>query len=228
MDIIYPVGGRSPWNREELRYSIRSACQHLSVDRVIVSGDAPAWFTGTRVPGKDDGPKVRNVLRKIRAALEVSGPRVVLLCDDVYLLRPPDLRWGYKGLLSRAVDRMRRTRPAADGFLRSSIATLELLREMGIPEPLDFSTHRPWAMDRDQAIQTVDLCLSLGKDVDFQAVHWATHGGEVFRAPQAKARIWRGTPPAGDVYSSGEGCERHPGYRAWCDTRWPDACRWEG
>lgn len=227
MDIIYPVGGRSPWNREELRYSIRSACQHLSVDRVIVSGDAPAWFTGTRVPGKDDGPKVRNVLRKIRAALEVSGPRVVLLCDDVYLLRLPDLRWGYKGLLSRAVDRMRRTRPPSDNFLQSSIATLKMLREFGIDEPLDFSTHRPWVMDRDQAIETVDLCLRLPFAVDFQPIHWAIHGGEVQRATQAKRRSWKG-PPTGDIFSSGEGCERHPGYRAWCDTRWPDACRWEG
>lgn len=227
MDLIYPVGGRSSWNREELRYSIRSACQHLSVDRVIVSGDAPAWFTGTRVPGKDDGPKVRNVLRKIRAALEVSGPRVVLLCDDVYLLRPPDLRWGYKGLLSRAVDRMRRTRPAADGFLRSSIATLELLREMGIPEPLDFSTHRPWAMDREQAVETVDLCLHLPFAVDFQPLHWAIHGGAVQRATQAKRRSWKGVP-TGDIFSSGDGCERDPRFREWCAATWPVPCRWEG
>jgi len=89
MDVVYLVGGRSMWNRLELKYSLRSL-KYFPHDKVWIVGDKPDWYTGYHIdyPDKTSNPYVNTHLKLLRAVNDkrISDP-FLLFDDDMILLR---------------------------------------------------------------------------------------------------------------------------------------------
>lgn len=70
-DVVYVLGAGSPWDNNELRYSLRSLEAFLTnVGRVYVVGHCPAWLTDVvHLPFPDrHGCKERNIMLKMAYA----------------------------------------------------------------------------------------------------------------------------------------------------------------
>ncbi|MFA9220547.1 MAG: hypothetical protein ACEQSL_05110, partial [Sediminibacterium sp.] len=90
MDVVYVLGIGSPWQDNELRYSLRSVQQYLKdFDRVFIVGERPAWLQNiVHVPCRDGSQKERNIMEKILkvCATDVSDD-FFFLNDDHFLLQ---------------------------------------------------------------------------------------------------------------------------------------------
>lgn len=78
----------------ELRHSIRSFSQFLHIDRVIVVGDKPEWFTGEHIPMPQYHMKEEDIYRKV---CEAAGhiDRFIFANDDHFMLRPDMIEYYY-------------------------------------------------------------------------------------------------------------------------------------
>lgn len=90
--VVYPLGSRSHWKNNEIRFSLRSIEKHLfGFSGVWVVGERPDFLQGiNHIPATDphDVPD-RNIMEKIKIACntpEISDP-FLFFNDDHYLLQ---------------------------------------------------------------------------------------------------------------------------------------------
>lgn len=92
--IVYITGGRSAWQDNELRYSLRSMSRWLTgMGEVFIVGTCPEWLTGVTHISAEDNPVERKEVRLYRKILLACRDERVsenfLLCyDDNFLLQP--------------------------------------------------------------------------------------------------------------------------------------------
>jgi hypothetical protein len=219
MTIMYAVGGAlSTWGREELRYSIRSACMHLPVEKVVVVGDVPEWFTGDGIPYTDHEHHQKSIARKVLVAVESGAVQGEFLhMNDDFFLQGFDHRRRYSGLLGASVARMDAERNPSNWFLNSQRDVLNALREMGIDEPLNFATHTPFLMDADGAREAAEMAFDLPIGGDMMTLYWALNDVDIVHGPDAKS-----IPYGSDIYySSAPKVEESPEFRAWLQEQFP-------
>jgi hypothetical protein len=232
MDLLYVVATSSAWNHNELRYSLRSVCENMPHDRVVITGYKPPWVKGvSHVPGNDTHQlRQVNIQSKLLRALKSGkvGPLFCLMCDDLYILQP----WTcnairYCGKLRSRVERIKRLRSKGDQWRRDLENTVALLSDMGLSDPLDFGTHHPVVLDRDKFIEALELCARMPSPVDSVAVYVAMHGAEVVASRNSKVMKWK-APPISAVLSTSPDAEKSIGFQRWIASRFPTRCRYEG
>lgn len=232
MDLLYPVRKGSAWKYNELRYSLRSASENMPHDRVIIAGYRPAFIHGVAHVAAEDPhqDRQRNIQSKILKALRSGevGEVFALMCDDIYILAP----WTCNairqvGKLSDRVIKAKRTRPPSDQWRRDLVATMDLIKEMGLSDSLDYGTHHPVVMERDKAIETLVHIAARKRPVCMVHAYVAMHGADVVKGFNSKVEKWRGEPTL-PVLSTGPEAERSSGFRKWITSRFPAACRYEG
>jgi len=89
MDILYPLGMGSPWNDNELRYSLRAVEKHLTGwDRVFIIGRKPNWIQNVEfIEAKDDqGNKEKNIAWKIIKGCQTDISDRFLFMNDDHIL----------------------------------------------------------------------------------------------------------------------------------------------
>ena len=138
---------------EELRYSLRSVAEYYPESTVIIAGYKPSWVTGVQYIPVDQvpGEKHANSLRNQMAVFTNDGlPEAIwMIDDDVFFLdrrgdQPTTWHWGYVEdvLLSYGPSRL------GNIYWRSMLATLEILRGLGIQQPLSYAMHTPHPVHR--------------------------------------------------------------------------------
>lgn len=91
-DLVYITGGRSAWQDNELRYSLRSMQKYLTgMGGVFIVGTCPNWLAGvTHIPAEDYPTEKKEVrlYRKIMVACrdERISEDFLLCYDDNFLL----------------------------------------------------------------------------------------------------------------------------------------------
>jgi hypothetical protein len=231
MDLLYVVASASAWNHNELRYSLRSACENMPHDRVVITGHKPAWIKGvSHVPGLDPHKdRQRNIQGKLLAALKSGkvGETFTLMCDDLYILQPwtrNEIR--YCGKLKPRVERIKRQRSKGDQWRRDMENTVAILADFGLNDPLDFGTHQPVVLERDKFIEALEICADLPSPVDSVAVYVAMHGAQLIAGKNSKVMKWKG-PPSTPVFSTSPDAEKNPGFQKWIARRFPKRSRYE-
>lgn len=102
MNLVIPLLNNG--NYDQLRFALRSITKHHSIDRCVIVGGNPNWFTGEHIPHKDYGPifKEHNIRDKVIAS-GVEG-EFLFANDDHILLAPINRAWN-KGLLSECLSK---------------------------------------------------------------------------------------------------------------------------
>lgn len=136
-DVVYPLGGGSKWQDNELRYRLRSIDRFFPARNVYVIGEAPEWFTGIAIRFVDGNNRVKNVFEKQRIACEhpdVSSD-FLYMNDDIYLLQAIGIKHYYYGTVA---ERFGEVRPASSYY---GLASTD-------PDWFNFSTHSPFMINK--------------------------------------------------------------------------------
>jgi hypothetical protein len=154
-DIVYVV--RPGDDNEELRYSIRSL-RFLPHGQVWIVGHKPSWLDNVRhIPTDQTATKYLNATGNIRTACEHPDmPDQFVWCnDDFFAMQPAThLPIWHQGPITKVIRRFSK-RPGP--YLAGMKATLALLQDLGISEPLSYDLHLPMLVDRDRLLDAIEL-----------------------------------------------------------------------
>lgn len=120
MTVLIPL--RNHDNGNQLRFALRSiTTHHPEINRCILVGGCPEWYTGEWVSHKDYIPdrKEENIRDKVLAGSKVLG-EFLMANDDHILLAPIRTTWN-KGLLSETL----RTRNPNGSYARLLVNTMQ-------------------------------------------------------------------------------------------------------
>lgn len=191
MNFVYVVGTGSHWQDNELRFSLRSLSNVPGKHEVMVIGHAPEWLTNvTLVPLRDVGnDPVMNVTVKLTQAIPYLPDRFALMNDDFFVMRAmeaiPVLHLG--PMEPRLRYFLNRRNPYMDAFRRS----YEVLRSMGVREPLNFSVHTPFLVERGKLME-MSADWPLGKCL-FKTIYGNQYcRSTAMLARDVKTNIWNG------------------------------------
>jgi len=161
-DIVYVVGP-DPVN-DELRHSLRSL-ENTPHRRVWIAGYAPEWVSDEVgvIPVPQRGQKWANSTANLRAACghpDVSD-EFVYMNDDMFLLGPIDeVPVLHRGPLDEFLrEYANKGGPAT--YWRGASATAEVMRRMGLTDPLSYELHVPMPVRKAAMIEAIDLGSSV-------------------------------------------------------------------
>lgn len=116
MNLLLPLLNHSPNNYYELRFALRSLCIHNPIERCLVVGGKPNWYTGEHLPYKDYKPQLKeqNIRDKVNAGAQylrltttdnnfirdINEPTEFLFANDDHFVLAPYPGAHNKGLLS--------------------------------------------------------------------------------------------------------------------------------
>lgn len=146
MDVVYIC---REGDNEELRYSLRSLA-NLQHTNVWVVGGAPNWYTGNRIPVKQQSTKYRNVRANLQAVVNCDdiSDEFVLFNDDFFVVQPVESVPYYHG--GDLLDKIRRYEDYSPNsvYVQMLWDTLHVLAYHGSPTSLDYALHVPMRMRR--------------------------------------------------------------------------------
>jgi hypothetical protein len=157
MDFVYICreGGNN-----ELRYSLRSVFANTPVNNVWVVGGKPGWYTGNYIRiEQNKGSKYLNARANLQAIInsEEIPNKFILMNDDFYITKPIDrIPIYHGGSLADKADRYLNY-SAASMHTKKLFETLNLLRENGVRNPLDYSLHVPMTIHKGLLQYSVDM-----------------------------------------------------------------------
>jgi hypothetical protein len=231
-DLVYFLGRGSPWDNNELRYSLRSAHANLPHRKVVVVGERPAWLTGViHVPAPDRWEvKVRNTLAKLALAVQVPelSEEFVLMNDDFFTLRPVDRLPSY--CLGTMEHQVSLGVPGDLEYRRLFEQGLAMLKKIGVAVPLNYETHHPLPMDKQGVRNMLDLHGGAGSAYPFRSVYSNMHRAhlDVELTRDVKVRGVFQMPSSDAAFASIDDATAKDGlFQAWCRMKWPEPSPYE-
>lgn len=217
MDVVYPF--RRPTYEFALRYSLRSVAAYVPHDRVVVAGDRPrhtsSAATWVRVERQAD--RFRSSTANIAAAIDRAGieGEFIVMNDDMFVLRP----WRFRREHRCTIEEYLASGVPRGSYLQAVKRTRAVLAAHGVAEPLFFGLHTPTVYDAQMLREMI-------REFEGESLLLRTVYGNLVPGPSAqradvKAHAWDGAPPADDVFSTSDKCERQRGFRAWIRARFP-------
>lgn len=157
MDAVYLVGeGRQ--RGEPLRYSLRSLRHLPQVDRVVIAGYRPPWCTpDVHVSVRQGRIKHHNTWANLQAALadDRVSDRFMLFNDDFFVLRPLDeVPVMHRGTIAGQIANHVRTGNKTLRVRRQQLH--DMLRLLGVDEPLCYELHTPMPVVRADMAAALD------------------------------------------------------------------------
>jgi hypothetical protein len=137
--LFIPLGRDSIWQNNELRYALRSWGKFGNIERVIIVGEKPDWYTGEHYPLPTSRIlcKTEDIFRKTQLAATLSES-FIYANDDHILLEPlAILPYYYQGLISDF-------RGGSETFMRYVINTDRIC-----PRGKYFDVHTPMVIQSD-------------------------------------------------------------------------------
>lgn len=156
MDIVvYIKNGKN----EELRYAIRSWCQNLNFDKLcVVGGPKPDWLEpDIYIENPTTKNKMLQCYNNVKLAMtdDRLSEDVLLLMDDVFVLRPTEWKVNYnRGTLAEQLERSRK-QYGETAYGQQVKFTHDLLTPTK-PNPLSFEEHAPFKCNRKLMLQVLD------------------------------------------------------------------------
>ena len=157
MDFVYIC---REGNNNELRYSIRSLYKHTNVNSVWVVGGKPNWYVGKYVEVPQSSPnKYINAQANLRAILDTPGipDKFILMNDDFYITRPIDSIPIYHGGSLETKAESYRNFKATSRHAELLMETVNLLKQNGVPRPLDYSLHIPMTIHKENFEHSINM-----------------------------------------------------------------------
>lgn len=134
--LFIPLGTMSTWQDNELRYALRSWQQYSTIERVLIIGHKPDWYTGDHIRFDHHYSKTEDIFRKTEYAATLYD-RFIFANDDHVLLQPlNELPYYYDGYLKDFRS------SGSDTFRRYVNNTLQLF-----PDGKYFDVHTPMVVE---------------------------------------------------------------------------------
>lgn len=229
MQLVYILGTGSTWQDNELRYSLRSACQYYPHREVLVVGHLPTWVRGVTHLSVQDvyQSPVANVIHKLSAAVHAGALKdeITLMNDDFLFLQPvaAPLPTYTRG---RLADRVATMDPH-NSYRELHERCLKLLRAWGIAEPLDYGCHTPMRMHRNLMLEVLQRFGGTGSAYPFRTCYGNLHRVAGTHCTDVKIHH-RWTYPGDRCLLSVDDLVVHePAFQAWIARRFPSACKYE-
>lgn len=235
VDLVWIVGGPpDALDRDELRYSIRSATENLRVGYrdVVIVGDVPDWFVGVRIPLTPDPDKWRNQRQSIAAYVNLpsAADELILLNDDMYITEPADTVTPYR---NKAPASTWNTDHGTHGWGCWTCAVKRCAAWVSADLGRDiwlYENHAPLRFDTDRLRDLVnrypaDLPLMVG-----EAFPLAGIGGEGVVAGNAKVKVADSLAEKLALpmpYLSGSPGSWNGSLGEWVRREFPTPCQWE-
>jgi hypothetical protein len=155
IDLVYILGEGSPWNNNELRYSLRSVGKNLPHGKIFIVGQQPRWLQNIEwIPVVDCcAIKQKNAVHKITAACnnEKVSENFILMNDDFFFLKPCEEIKNYRlGYLQK---KMATHKTKLGRYYLAMKDTMDLLKSKGINYPLDFEPHYPCVINKEKFLK---------------------------------------------------------------------------
>lgn len=151
-DVVIPY--KTSYPDTELFFSLKSFKNVRHRDIYLV-GDIPSWYRGKHIQVSEykwfNSYSVHNQENKIRAACLHNGVSAdfILSNDDFFIMQPIELKQFNRGLLSDHIA----SRGKRDQYQKSLNQTLEILRTLGVDNPLSFELHVPMLFNKAKRLQ---------------------------------------------------------------------------
>lgn len=221
MDVVYPY--KAAAGDFELRYSMRSL-RNMPHGRVIVAGDRPGIANDrvTFIPVETDSDRFRSSTANLLAAAdEASTDQIVTMNDDFFILKP----WRWRHENRGTIDEYLMTGGCAGRYRQRIQSTKEILKEMGVAEPLWFGLHTPTVYNRRKLIDLI-------RDFDGEQYLLRTLYHNLHPAPSTRrqdVKIYRWSPPSigQDILSISDEAAKDPACKAWLQAAFPDPSPYE-
>lgn len=156
MDFVYICrDGRNV----ELKYSLRSIFSNSQVNSVWVVGGKPDWYTGNYIKVSQDGEKYSNARKNFQTIIDSSEipDRFVLMNDDFYIMHPiKNIPIYHGGSLETKANEYLNYRSTSK-HAKMLLETVDLLKNNGVPNPLDYSLHIPMAIHKNNFQYAVQM-----------------------------------------------------------------------
>lgn len=156
-DVVYPIRRRG--DNEELRYSLRSL-QNLPHGKVWFVGDRPTWARNVEFISRAQyASKYLNATTNLIFAAEAEGVSdpFILMNDDFFVMRKmrslPVLHRGPLAFVLQEHVANYRVGP----YIRGMAQTGQLLRNLGIKNPMSYELHLPMAFHKEPLLEAWDV-----------------------------------------------------------------------
>ena len=137
---------------EELRYSIRSVQKFFPGSDVVVVGNPPEWYGGTKIIVPQTKTKYENAKNNILkiCSSDLVENFFVFMNDDFFIIKEiQEIPYLYGGLLSEKLKLY--TKTASRNSYTTKIAQVyKKIKALGISSPLDYELHVPFLVEKDK------------------------------------------------------------------------------
>jgi len=238
MDVVYILGTGSKWNDNEIRYSLRTLETHFPHGKVFVVGERPRWLQNvTHLNVSDQQPatagnKLRNALKKIRAACEHDeiSDQFVLMNDDFFFLKDVDTILPYSlGTIQKTLD-AHRTKKGY--YYDALVRTKKFLQERGISDPVSYGVHYPFVYDKQKFLQMTNEIDTVGRELSLRTIY-----GNLFQIGSVERADTKVTSfddlkdfikyGEGDFLSINDSLARYSRFQEWIQYRFPEQSKYE-
>lgn len=151
-DVVIPY--RTSYPDTELFFSLQSLDNTPHRDIYLV-GDKPKWYEGKHLkPEKYQWlihDPIHNVENKVRFACEQDelSENFILTNDDIFIIKSTTIKPFNRGLL---IDHIA-ARKRHDRYKISLLQTYDILRHMGVDNPLSYELHIPMFMNKKKRLE---------------------------------------------------------------------------
>lgn len=239
MDIVYILGSGSKWNNNELRYSLRSLEKHFPHRNVFIVGEFPNWLRNVNHMDVNDafpysdGGKLRNAVRKIRAACEDEriSDQFVLMNDDFFFLEDcTEIKPFSLGSMQQTIDRHITQKGY---YYEALVRTKRYLEEKGIKDPTCYAIHCPIVYDKKKFLQMTDGLDLMKAGYAIRTIYGNTFNiGKIERkdvkiSSESALMDFLQKEDKGDFLSSGDNTVLYTDFQKWLDNRFPEQSKYE-
>lgn len=178
MDILYTL--RKNYDGEELRYSLRSL-ENIPHDKVFFVGGCPSWAQNIEyIPSDQFGTKYKNTTHNLQIACynRNLSDDFILMNDDFFILEPttPEDLNLYNGTVQSNIDRLNQKYIGGTPYSRGAEQTQDLLKKLGIADPLSYELHIPFVFNKKNFLEMLDIKGAL----DIPCLHKRTLYGNLY------------------------------------------------
>jgi hypothetical protein len=223
MDVVYPF--KRQGRNEELRYSLRSL-SNLPHDQVYISGDNAHWTRNVvHIPVPQTGQKPENSLRNIVEACkrpELSDD-FILMNDDFFIMSPQqEVPHYHRGSLQEYLATFDRAKGA---YYQLAFDTYELLRSLGIEDPLFYGIHIPTVLNKHRVLELVERFN--GKPIMLRTLYHNIYQTGGIEREDVKKRAFGESFNERDFLSTSDAIGRSAVFRTVIQEAFPAPCYYE-
>lgn len=156
MDYVYVC---RDGENEELRYSLRSLEKNMPSGNVWIIGGKPDWYCGNFIAVEQTRKTYANVREQLRVACKNKNisDDFILMNDDFYAINSvTKIPTWYTGTIVNRIRKLQQIKSQNSGYVRMLIVTNNVIRRMGIVDPLDYELHIPMQMNKEKLLPILE------------------------------------------------------------------------